>query len=58
VFMASYMVQTINPPRNVPMLSEILTREEAEAYRKNLIETKGVKESDVWILRVEQNEVA
>jgi hypothetical protein len=56
--MASYMVQTINPPRNVPMLSEILTREEAEAYRKNLIETKGVKESDVWILRVEQNEVA
>jgi hypothetical protein len=56
--MASYMVQTINPPRSVPMLSEILTREEAEAYRKNLIEAKGVKESDVWIVKVEQNEVA
>ncbi len=56
--MVSYMVQTINPPQNVPMLSEILTREEAEVYCKNLIETKGVKESDVWILKVERDEVA
>ena len=56
--MTSYRVQTINAPQDVPMLSAKLSREEAEAYRQNLIETKGVKESNVWIVKVEEQEAA
>ena len=56
--MTSYRVQTINAPQDVPMLSEKLSREEAEAYRQKLIETEGVKESDVWIVKVEEQGVA
>ena len=56
--MTSCRVQIINTPPDVPMLSGRLSREQAEAYRRKLIETKSVKESDVWIVKVEEQETA
>jgi hypothetical protein len=56
--MTSYRVQTINAPPGVPMLSGRLSREDAESYRQKLIETNRVKESDVWIVKVEEQEAA
>jgi hypothetical protein len=52
-----FRVQGFNAPQVVPVLSGILTRDEAEKYRDDLT-AKGVHPSDIWITEVDEDGAA
>jgi len=50
-----YRVQGFNASQVVPVLSGVLTHDEAKKYRTDLTK-KGVHPSDIWITEVDEHE--
>ena len=52
-----YRVEGFDAPQVVPVLSGILTHDEAKKYRADLT-AKGVHPSDIWIAEVDEDGAA
>ena len=52
-----YRVEGFDTPQVVPVLSGILTHDEAKKYRADLT-AKGVHPSDIWITEVDEHGAA
>jgi hypothetical protein len=52
-----YRVEGFDAPQVVPVLSGILTHDEAKKYRADLT-AKGVHPSDIWITEVDEHGAA
>jgi hypothetical protein len=55
--MKRYRVQGFHAPQVIPILSGVLTHDEAKKYRADLT-AKGVHPSDIWITEVDEHEAA
>jgi hypothetical protein len=55
--MRRYRVQGFHAPQVIPILSGVLTHDEAKKYRADLT-AKGVHPSDIWITEVDERGAA